>query len=165
MGGKKSAGCGPRTVKGRSSGTRVVTELRQRVVEDILIACVDGLTGFPEAIKSVFPQTQVQVCIVHLAQNSLRVVTDKDRTAVVAALKEIYRAPTVEAAQAALTKFEEEWERRSAGGQEPADELEPDHRVLQFPGRDSAGHLHDQGDRVAQLHAAQGDQKPESVSD
>lgn len=90
----------------------VVTELKQRGVEDILIACVDGLKGFPDAIESVFPRTQVQLCIVHLVRNSLSVVTDRDRKAVAAALKEIYQAPTVEAAELALTKFEEVWGRR-----------------------------------------------------
>ena len=71
---------------------RVMNELKNRGVEDILIAVVDGLKGFPEAITAVFPQAQVQTCIVHLIRNSLDFVSWKDRKAVAAALKEIYRA-------------------------------------------------------------------------
>ena len=71
---------------------RVMNELKNRGVEDVLIAIVDGLKGFPEAITAVFPQTQVQTCIVHLIRNSLEFVSYKDRKAVAAALKEIYRA-------------------------------------------------------------------------
>jgi putative transposase len=86
---------------------RVMTELRQRGVEDILIAIVDGLKGFPDAIAAVFPKTQVQACIVHLIRNSLDLVSYKDRRAVAAALKEIYRAPNAEAGGAALEDFAE----------------------------------------------------------
>ncbi len=87
----------------------VLTELNNRGVEDILIAAVDGLTGFPEAISSVFPKTEVQLCIVHMVRNSLRYVPWKDRRAVVKDLKKIYRAPTAEAAEAALSEFEQTW--------------------------------------------------------
>ena len=73
----------------------VLTELRNRGVEDILIACVDGLKGFPEAIASEYPQTQVQLCIVHMVRNSLRFVPWKDYKAVTADLKTIYLAPYV----------------------------------------------------------------------
>ena len=71
---------------------RVMNELKNRGVEDVLIAVVDGLKGFPEAITAVFPQTQVQTCIVHLIRNSLDFVSYKDRRAVASALKQIYRA-------------------------------------------------------------------------
>ena len=74
--------------------------------EDILIAVVDGLKGFPEAIGAVFPRTQVQACIVHLIRNSLSFVSWKDRKAVAAALKEIYRARNAETGQAALDAFD-----------------------------------------------------------
>jgi putative transposase len=84
---------------------RVMTELRERGVEDILIAVVDGLKGFPDAIAAVFPRTQVQACIVHLIRNSLDLVSYKDRKAVAAALKEIYRARDAEAGRAALEAF------------------------------------------------------------
>ena len=77
---------------------RVMTELKNRGVADILIAAVDGLKGFPEAITSVFPQAQVQTCIVHLVRHSLRFVPWKDRKEVAVDLKAIYRAETESAA-------------------------------------------------------------------
>ncbi len=86
---------------------RVMNELRDRGVEDILIAVVDGLKGFPDAIAAVFPRTQVQACIVHLIRNSLDLVSYKDRKTVAAALKEIYRARDAEAGRAALEDFAE----------------------------------------------------------
>ena len=85
---------------------RVLNELRNRGVEDILLAVVDGLKGFPEAIQAAFPETTVQTCIVHLLRHSLDFVSWKDRRAVAAALKEIYRAVDPVAAEAALTAFE-----------------------------------------------------------
>jgi putative transposase len=85
---------------------RIVNELRNRGVKDILIAVVDGLKGFPEAINAAFPQTLVQSCIVHLLRNSLAYVSWQDRRAVVAALKPIYQAPTAEAALLAVGAFE-----------------------------------------------------------
>src|SRR3954467_909611 len=84
---------------------RVMTELKNRGVEDVLIAVVDGLKGFPDAITAVFPQAQVQTCIVHLIRNSLEFVSYKDRKAVAAALKEIYRAKDADAGAAALDAF------------------------------------------------------------
>jgi putative transposase len=86
---------------------RVMTELRERGIEDILIAVVDGLKGFPEAIAAVFPRTQVQACVVHLIRNSLALVSYKDRKAVAAALKEIYRARDAKAGEEALEAFAE----------------------------------------------------------
>src|SRR5512144_1601056 len=85
---------------------RVMTELKTRGVEDVLIAIVDGLKGFPEAITAVFPLAQVQTCVVHLIRHSLDFVSYKDRKAVAAALKEIYRATDADAGQAALDAFE-----------------------------------------------------------
>jgi putative transposase len=87
----------------------VLTELSNRGVTDILVAAVDGLTGFPEAIASVFPKTEVQLCIVHMVRNSLRYVPWKNRRAVVKDLRKIYGAPTAEAAEAALTESEQTW--------------------------------------------------------
>jgi putative transposase len=84
---------------------RVMTELKNRGVEDILIAVVDGLKGFPDAITAVFPQAQVQTCIVHLIRRSLDCVSYKDRRAVAAALKEIYRAKDADAGAVALDAF------------------------------------------------------------
>ncbi|MDR3529281.1 MAG: IS256 family transposase [Rhodopila sp.] len=85
---------------------RIVNELRNRGVKDILIAVVDGLKGFPEAINAAFPQTLVQTCIVHLLRNALAYVSWQDRRQVVAALKPIYQAPTADAALLALDAFE-----------------------------------------------------------
>jgi putative transposase len=84
----------------------VVTELQNRGVEAILLAVVDGLKGFPEAIEAVFPQTQVQGCIVHLLRNSMEFCNWKDRRPVAWELKAIYQAPTPEAAAACLATFE-----------------------------------------------------------
>jgi putative transposase len=85
---------------------RIVNELRNRGVKDILIAVVDGLKGFPEAINAAFPQTLVQTCIVHLLRNALAFVSWQDRREVVAALKPIYQAATADAALVALEGFE-----------------------------------------------------------
>ncbi len=85
---------------------RVMNELKNRGVEDILLAVVDGLKGFPEAITAVFPETIVQTCIVHLLRNSMDFVSYKDRKAVATALKDIYRAVDARAAEAALADFE-----------------------------------------------------------
>ena len=82
-----------------------MNELKNRGVEDVLIAVVDGLKGFPDAITAVFPQAQVQTCIVHLIRNSLDFVSYKDRKAVAAALKDIYRAKDADAGAAALEAF------------------------------------------------------------
>jgi putative transposase len=84
---------------------KVINDLKSRGVEDILIAVVDGLKGFPEAIGAVFPETTVQTCIVHLIRNSLDYATWKDRRAVAAELKAVYRAPSEAAAKAALEAF------------------------------------------------------------
>lgn len=84
---------------------RVMTELRARGVDDILIALIDGLTGFPEAIQAVFPQTQVHTCIVHLVRRSLAFVSYKDRKRVAALLRRIYRAETLAGAEQALDAF------------------------------------------------------------
>jgi putative transposase len=86
---------------------RVMTEIKNRGVNDILIAIVDGLKGFPEAINAVFPETQIQTCIVHLIRNSLDFCSWKDRKPVAQELKTIYRAEDAEAAAAALKDFEE----------------------------------------------------------
>jgi putative transposase len=82
---------------------RVMNELRNRGVEDVLLAVVDGLKGFPEAILAVFPEATIQTCIVHLLRHSLDFVSYKDRRTVAAALKDIYRAVDAAAAEAALT--------------------------------------------------------------
>jgi len=88
----------------------VLTELQNRGVKDIFIACVDGLTGFPEAIEAVFPQALVQLCIVHLVRNSLSYVSYKDRKAVAADLRRVYTASTEAEAEQALVDFAEIWD-------------------------------------------------------
>lgn len=90
----------------------VFTELRNRGLHDVLIACVDGLKGLPEALESVFPETEVQLCIVHMVRNSLKFVSYKDRKKIAADLKHIYRAATVEQAEEALRDFEKQWDGR-----------------------------------------------------
>ncbi len=87
----------------------VLTELKNRGVKDIFIACVDGLKGFPQAIEAVYPQAQVQLCIVHLVRASLNYVSWKERKAVAADLKPIYRAMTEEDAKVQLDSFIQHW--------------------------------------------------------
>ena len=87
----------------------VLNDLRRRGVEDVLIACVDGLKGFPEAIEATFPQTWVQTCIVHLIRASLRYVNYRDRKKVASALRPIYTAPNADEALVELERFEAEW--------------------------------------------------------
>lgn len=88
----------------------VVTELKNRGVQDIFIACVDGLKGFPEAIEAVFPRTQVQLCIVHLVRHSLNYVSWKQRAAMAADLKRIYAAATAPDAARELDAFAATWD-------------------------------------------------------
>lgn len=90
----------------------VLTELKNRGIDDIFIACCDGLTGLPDAIASVFPQTTVQLCIVHMIRNSLKYVAWKDYRNVVHDLKTIYSAPTEPAAKEALAAFASTWRDR-----------------------------------------------------
>jgi putative transposase len=91
---------------------QVVTELKNRGVNDILIACVDGLKGFPEAIESIFPQTEIQLCIVHLVRHSLNYVGWKQRREVAADLKLIYTAATEVEAEQRLTEFAAKWDEK-----------------------------------------------------
>ena len=88
----------------------VLTELQNRGVKDILIACVDGLKGFPDAISTAFPNAQIQLCIVHRVRNSLKYVTWKDYKAVTAELKQIYQSATEEEALLALDRFCDRWD-------------------------------------------------------
>lgn len=90
----------------------VLTELKNRGLQDILIACVDGLKGFPESIAAEYPQTKVQLCIVHMVRNSLKYVSWKDYKAVTADLKGIYTSATEAAAHAELERFAEKWDEK-----------------------------------------------------
>jgi putative transposase len=97
----------------QSEGARfwmnVISELQKRGVQDILIACVDGLKGFPEAIEAIFPQTEVQVCIVHMVRNSFKFVPRKDSKEFTEDMKKIYRASSESAGEQALKEFSEKW--------------------------------------------------------
>jgi len=88
----------------------VLTELKNRGLQDVLICCCDGLTGFPAAIEAVYPSAKVQLCIVHLIRQSLRYVGWKERKAVAADLKLIYGSATLDEAEMALTAFAEKWD-------------------------------------------------------
>jgi putative transposase len=111
-GSKEVLGLWTSATEGAKFWLQILTEIRNRGVQDILIACVDGLKGFPEAIQSVYPQTQVQLCIVHMVRNSLNYVSWKERKAVAADLKQIYRAATVEEAEQRLCEFEQRWDEK-----------------------------------------------------
>ena len=88
----------------------VFTELKARGVQDCIVACVDGLKGLPEAIEAVYPETLVQLCIVHKVRSSLKYVSWKERKAVAADLRAVYSAPTLDAADTALEAFEAKWD-------------------------------------------------------
>lgn len=90
----------------------VLTDLKQRGVEDIFVACVDGLKGFPDAIEAVYPRTQVQLCIVHQIRSSLKYVPEKDKKAVVNDLKPIYQANTQDYGYEKLLEFEDKWAKK-----------------------------------------------------
>jgi len=87
----------------------ILSELQSRGVEDILIACIDGLSGFPEAIASIYPKTEIQLCIIHQIRNSMRYVGSKNQKAFMKDLKPVYRASTKESAEDALDALEEQW--------------------------------------------------------
>lgn len=101
---------------GASEGAKfwlqILTELKNRGMEDMFIACVDGLKGFPEAIATEYPDTRVQLCIVHMVRHSLRYVGWKERKQVAADLKKIYRAPTAAEGEKELKKFREKWDEK-----------------------------------------------------
>lgn len=89
---------------------QILTELRNRGVQDIFIACVDGLTGFPEAIEAAFPKTQVQICMVHVVRNLLRFVSDKDRAEAQRDFRAIYTSPSLDEAEHQLSLLEKKWQ-------------------------------------------------------
>src|SRR6202167_5676713 len=130
---------------------QVLTDLKQRGVRDILICCVDGLTGFPEAIEAVFPETTVQTCIVHLIRQSLKYVPRRQYDAVVRDLKAIYTANNPDTALVALEAFEEKWGQQLAiigqAWRSAWEYVIPFHGV---PRRGPSGRLHDECHRGAQ---------------
>jgi putative transposase len=111
-GNKEVLGLWAGQAEGAKFWLQVVTELKNRGVQDIFIACVDGLKGLPQAIEAVFPKAQVQLCIVHLVRNCLNYVSWKERKAVAADLKPIYRAATSDEAWQQLEAFAEKWDLR-----------------------------------------------------
>jgi transposase-like protein len=145
---------------------QVLTDLKNRGVQDIFITCVDGLKGFPQAIETVFPKTQVQLCIVHLLRASLNYVSWKQRKQVAADLKPIYRASTAEEAQLRLEEFAIKWDRPYPTiAQMWRRKLGTRHAVLRVSRRDPQSSLHDQRDRIAEHVAAQGHQDARLVPD
>jgi len=109
---KEVLGMWMETNEGAKFWLTVITELKNRGVDDVFIVCCDGLKGFPDAIEAVFPRTTVQTCIVHLIRSSTRFVAWKDRKIVIADLRRVYSADTEDAAQAALDEFEDRWTER-----------------------------------------------------
>jgi putative transposase len=110
QGHKEVLGLWSNEAEGAKFWLQIATDLQARGVQDILIACVDGLKGLPEALTSVFPHSQVQLCLVHLVRYSLNFVGYKERKAVAAALKTIYHAPNEDAARTALEQCAARWE-------------------------------------------------------
>jgi transposase-like protein len=92
--------------------TGIINELKNMSVKDILLAAVDGLSGFPDAVNAVFPKAGVQLCITCMVRSPVKYVPYKDRKAVTADLKEIYLAPSEDAAGTALERFAEKWDRK-----------------------------------------------------
>lgn len=106
---------GPSEGEGKAYWLNVLTEVRNRGVEDILIVCCDGLVGLPDAIRTVWPKAEVQTCVIHLIRNSMKYVTYTDRKKISAALKPIYTAINESAAKTALDQLDKDWGRRYPG--------------------------------------------------
>nr|WP_322768623.1 IS256 family transposase [Frankia sp. Cr1] len=103
---KHALGCWIQDSEGAKFWQKVLADLRNRGVRDVLIVCCDGLTGLPDAVTAVFPDSIVQTCVVHVIRNAMRFVSYGDRKAVVKAMKDIYTAPTLEAAELGLAAFD-----------------------------------------------------------
>jgi len=97
----------------------VLNELKNRGVEDILIACVDGLKGFPEAINEIYPKTEIQLCVIHMIRNSLKYVGSKYQKEFMSDLKRVYKAPSLENAEFELNKLDEKWGKKYPLGVRP----------------------------------------------
>lgn len=143
---------------------QVLTQLRNRGLKDILILCCDGLTGLPDAARSVFPNTVIQTCVVHVIRNAMKFVSFGDRKKVSAAMRAIYTAPTVEAAELALTEFRKEF-----GKQYPGSVAVLGTRlagVYSVPGlstRAEKGRLYYESHRVDQLPTPKDHQDPRAL--
>jgi putative transposase len=112
---KHALGCWIQDTEAAKFWQKVVTDLRNRGVRDILIACCDGLTGLPDAIRVIFPDTVVQTCVVHVIRNAMRFVSYGDRKTIAKAMREIYTAPTLEAAELALADFDKQYGQQYPG--------------------------------------------------
>jgi putative transposase len=106
---KHALGCWIQDTEGAKFWQKVLADLRNRGVRDLLIVCCDGLTGLPEAVATVFPEAVVQTCVVHVIRNAMRFISYTDRKSVVRAMKEIYTAPTLEAAELGLDAFDKKF--------------------------------------------------------
>jgi putative transposase len=106
---------GPSEGEGKAYWLNVLTEVRNRGVDDVLIVCCDGLTGLPDAIRAVWPRAEVQTCVIHLIRNSMKYVSYGDRKKVAAALKPIYTAVNADAAEAALNQLRVDWGAKCPG--------------------------------------------------
>lgn len=112
---KNALGCWIQDTEGAKFWAKVLTDLRNRGVADILIACCDGLTGLPDAIRSIFPNTVVQTCVVHVIRNAMRFVSYSDRKKIATVMRTIYTAPTLEGAELALAEFDKQWGEKYPG--------------------------------------------------
>jgi putative transposase len=112
---KHALGCWIQDSEGAKFWQKVLADLRNRGVRDVLILCCDGLTGLPDAVAVVFPDTVVQTCVVHVIRNAMRFVSYGDRKKIVRAMKEIYTASTLEAAELGLAAFDKEFGRQYPG--------------------------------------------------
>src|SRR4051812_1375054 len=140
----------------------VCAELRNRGVRDVLIVCCDGLTGFPEAIEATWPHSIVQTCTVHLIRAAMRFVTYEHRKKVAAALRPIYTAPTVEAAESELLAFADSQARPKVPGDrgDLGERLGAVYPVFGFPARAAPDHLHHQRRGEPELPAPEDHQEP-----
>ncbi len=136
----------------------VLSDLQNRGVEDILIACVDGLTGFPEAINSIYPQTEVQLCVIHQIRNSIKYVASKHHKAFMADLKPVYRAVSKEAAETALDELEAKWGQQSGGAPVVASQVGEPVSVLPLSGEYPQSHLHHECHRISPSSIQEADQ-------
>ena len=128
-----------------------LTDLRNRGLEDIFICCVDGLAGFPEAIRTAYPQARVQLCLVHLVRAALRYVATKDAKAVAADLKKIYTSPTVAVGRRTTRGICQSLGREvSDDFKAMAEQMDGHHFDVRLPRGDPPSDVHDQRDRVAQ---------------
>jgi putative transposase len=144
----------------------VCNDLKNRGVADILIACKDGLSGFSEAITTVFPQTEIQLCVIHQIRNSLKYVSYKDQKAIMVDLKTIYQALTLEEAELSFAAFKEKW-----GKKHPIvirswqnNWLELTNNIFQISIRNSQNDLYDEHNRRISSAITKGNKNENSLS-